>query len=123
MITKTLLGAGRLAMPPRRADALHPAARVPTALVGIALIVGGIILTSDFRGLITSNARRAIESMSGAERLLGRIQPWKTLVQRPIEDRVRQQVWVTRIIGATFAVAGVVMFLYGAFGIGHVTTN
>jgi hypothetical protein len=92
-------------------------------LVGIALIVGGIILTSDFRGLITSNARRAIESMAGAERLLGRIQPWKTLVQRPIEDRVRQQVWVTRIIGATFAVAGVVMFLYGAFGIGHVTTN
>lgn len=40
-----------------------------------------------------------------------------------MEDRVRQQVWVTRIAGAMFALAGVVVFLYGAFGIGNVTTN
>ena len=116
--------AGRLATPPPEgANALHPAARLPTALVGIALIVGGTILASNFRGFGTWNARRAIESMSGAEKLLRRIQPWKTLLQRPMEDRVRQQVWVTRIVGAAFAVAGVFMFLYGAFGIGHVTTN
>jgi hypothetical protein len=102
---------------------MHPAARLPTALLGGALIVGGIILASDFRGIGTWNARRAIESMSGAERLLRRIQPWKTLLQRPVDDRVRQQVWVTRIVGAVFAVAGVFMFLYGAFGIGHVLTN
>jgi hypothetical protein len=102
---------------------MHPAARLPTALLGSALFVGGIILASNFRGVGTWNAKRAIESMSGAEGLLRRIQPWKTLLRRPVEDRVRQQVWVTRIVGAGFAVAGVVMFLYGAFGIGHVLTN
>jgi hypothetical protein len=102
---------------------LHSAARLPTALVGIALIVGGLVLASNFRGFGTWHARRSIESMSGPERLLRRIQPWKTLLQRPMEDRVSHQVWVVRIIGAAFAVAGVFMFLYGAFGIGHVTTN
>jgi hypothetical protein len=40
-----------------------------------------------------------------------------------MEGRVRQQVWVLRIIGAAFAIAGVFLFLYGVFGIGHVTTN
>ncbi len=102
---------------------MHPAARLPAALVGIALIAGGLVLACNFRGFGTWHARRSIELMSGAERLLRRIQPWKTLLQRPMEDRVRQQVWVTRIAGAMFARAGVVVFLYGAFGIGNVTTN
>jgi hypothetical protein len=102
---------------------VHPASRLPTALLGIALIVGGAILASNFRGLGTWNAKRAIESMSWAERPLRRIQPWKALLQRPMADRVRQQVWVTRIVGAAFAATGVILFLYGAFGIGHVLTN
>jgi hypothetical protein len=102
---------------------MHPAPRLPTALLGIALIVGGTALAINFRGFNTSQARYAIESMSWAEGPLRRIWPWKTLLQRPLEDRVRRQVLVTRIVGAGFAVIGVFLFLYGAFGIGHVLTN
>jgi hypothetical protein len=102
---------------------MHPASRLPTALLGLALVVGGTALAINFRSFNTWNARRAIESMSWAEGHLRRIQPWKTLLQRPLEERVRLQAWVTRIVGAGFAVAGVLLFLYGAFGIGHVTTN
>ena len=100
---------------------MHPAPRLSTAIVGIAFIVGGTVLATNVLGFSACNARRAIESMSQSP--LRRIQPWKTLSQRPMEDRVRQQTWVTRIVGALFAVGGLLMFLYGAFGIGHVTTN
>jgi hypothetical protein len=102
---------------------VHPAPRLPTALLGIVLIVGGAALATNFRGLSTWHAKRAIGSMSWTERSLRRIQPWKTLLQRPLEDRVRQQLGLTRVIGAAFAVAGVFLFIYGAFGIGHVLTN
>jgi len=33
------------------------------------------------------------------------------------------RVWVTRIVGTGFAVCGVLLFLYDAFGIGRVLTN
>jgi hypothetical protein len=102
---------------------MHPAPRLSTALLGIVLIVGGTALATNFRGLSTRHAKRAIGSVSWADRPLRRIQPWKTLLQRPMEDRVRQQVSVIRVVGASFAVAGVFLFMYGAFGIGHVLTN
>lgn len=102
---------------------MHAAPRLSTALVGIALIVGGTVLATDFRGFSTWHAKRSIDSVSWAERPLRHIQPWKILLQRPMEDRVRRQVWVTRVIGAVFALCGVPMFLYGAFGIGHILTN
>jgi hypothetical protein len=62
---------------------MRPASRLPTALLGIALIVGGTALAISFRGFNTENARRSIGSMSWAEGLLRRIQPWKTLLQEP----------------------------------------
>ncbi len=100
---------------------MHPASRLPTALLGVALILGGTALAINFRGFSAENAKRSIESMSGS--VIRRIQPWKTLSQQPLEERVKLQTWVTRIVGAAFAVAGLILFLYGAFGIGHVTTN
>jgi hypothetical protein len=39
---------------------MHPASRLPTALLGLALIVGGTALAINFRGFNTWNARRAI---------------------------------------------------------------
>jgi hypothetical protein len=102
---------------------MHPAPRLSTALLGFVLVVGGTVLATNFRGFSTWHAKRAIGSVSRAERLLRRIQPWKYLLQQPPEDRVSRQVWVTRIIGAAFTLTGVVLFLYGAFGLGQVLTN
>lgn len=74
-----------------------------------------------FRGLAAWNARRAIESGTWTEWLLGRVPPWKSLLREPLEDRVRVQVIAT-VIGLALAVAGVV-FLLAAFGVGHVYKN
>ena len=102
---------------------MHPAARFPAALLGVALLIGGAVLAINFRGFSTWHARRSIQSVSWAEGLLRRIQPWKAVSQQPMEGRVRQQVWVLRIVGAAFAIAGVLLFLYGIFGVSRVTTN
>jgi hypothetical protein len=102
---------------------VHAASRLPTALLGVALLIGGAVLAVNFGGLSTWHARRSIQSVSWAEGLLRRIQPWKAVSQQPMEGRVRQQVWVLRIVGAAFAIAGVLLFLYGIFGVSRVTTN
>ena len=102
---------------------MHSAPRLSTALLGVALIVGGIVLAADLRGFSTWHAKRSIDSMSWAERPLRRIQPWKTLLQRPTEHRVRREALLIRVIGAIFALFGVPLLLYGAFGIGHILTN
>lgn len=102
---------------------MHAAPRLPTALFGVALIVGGIVLAIDFHGFSTWHARRSVDSVSWAERPLRRIQPWKTLLQRPKEDRVRRQALLVRVTGAIFALCGVPLILYGAFGIGRILTN
>lgn len=102
---------------------MHDAPRLSTALFGAALIIGGIVLATDFRGFSTWHARRSIDSVSWADRPLRRIQPWKTLLQRPIEDRIRRQALLVRVIGAIFALCGVPLLLYGAFGIGHIMRN
>jgi hypothetical protein len=102
---------------------MHPAPRLSTALIGIALIVGGTALTTNFRGISSWHAKRAIESVSWLERPLRHIPPWKGLLRRSPDDRIRRQVLVTRIVGAAFALAGLALFLYGTFGIGHVMTN
>jgi hypothetical protein len=102
---------------------MHSASRLPTALLGAALLIGGTALAINFRGFSTWHARLSLRSVSWSERLLRRIQPWKAISQQSMEHRVRIQGWVLRIIGLAFAIVGVVFPLYGVFGIGHVTTN
>ena len=102
---------------------MHAAPRLTTALVGVALIIGGIVLATDFRGFSTWHAGRSIASVSWAERPLRRIQPWKTLLQQPVEDRIRRSALLVRLIGVIFALCGVPLLLYGVFGIGHILTN
>jgi hypothetical protein len=102
---------------------MHAAPRLSTALIGVALVVGGIVLATDLRGFSTWYATRSIGSVSWAERPLRRIQPWKALLQRPLEERVRRQALLVRVIGAIFALCGVPLLIYGAFGVGHILTN
>jgi hypothetical protein len=103
---------------------VHEAPRGQDLLIGIALLVIGGLLAANFRGfrgLAAWNARRAIESATWTERLLGRVPPEKSLPRQPLEDRARTQVIAT-VIGLALAAAGVV-FLLAAFGVGHVYTN
>jgi hypothetical protein len=82
-----------------------------------------MVMATDFRGFSRWHARRSVASVSWAERPLRRIQPWKTLLQRPTEDRIGRQALLVRVTGAIFALCGVPLLLYGAFGIGHILTN
>jgi hypothetical protein len=96
---------------------MHEAPRGQVLLVGIALLLIGSLMASNFRAFSTWHARRAIGSVRWAEPLLRRIPPWKSLLQQSLEDRVTRQVILTRIIGLVFAACGV-LFLLAAFGIG-----
>ena len=102
---------------------MHEAPRGQVLLIGIALLLIGGLLASNFRGLATWNARRAIESMTWTESLLRRVPPWKSMLRQPLEDRARRQAIVAGVVGLAFAAGGVV-FLLAAFGVGDpVYTN
>ena len=100
---------------------MHEAPRGQVLLIGVALVLAGGFSAAGFRGLAAWNARRAVESATWTQWLLGRVPPWKSLLRPPLEDRVRVQVIAT-VIGLALAVAGVV-FLLAAFGVGHVYKN
>ena len=80
-------------------------------LLGVALIAGGGALAIDLRGVSTWHSKKLIESLAWLEVLLRRIPPWKSLLRRPLENRVRNQVMLTRFIGASFAAVGMIMLL------------
>ena len=103
---------------------MREAPRYQDLLIGIALLLIGGFLAANFRGfrgLAAWNTRRAIESATWTESLLGRVPPGKSLPRQPLADRTRTQVIAT-VIGLVLAAAGIV-FLLGAFGVGHVYTN
>jgi hypothetical protein len=102
---------------------MREASRDQVLLIAIALLVFGGLLASNFRGISSWHARRAIGSMAGAEPLLRRIWPWKSLLGEGLEDRVALQVVVIRIVGLMFAGCGLV-FLLSYFGVlGPVYSN
>ena len=89
---------------------MQVAPRGQDLLIGIALLVIGGLLAANFRGfrgLAAWNARRANESATWTERLLGRVPAWKSLPRQPLDDRTRMQVIAT-LIGLALAAAGVV---------------
>jgi hypothetical protein len=85
--------------------------RLVMALVGLALVAGGLALAANFRGISTWHARSSIKSVGWLEGPLSRVPPWKSALKRPLEQRVAQQVRLTRVIGAVFAVGGVMMLV------------
>jgi hypothetical protein len=85
--------------------------RLLMGLLGVALIAGGGALAIDLRGVSTWHSKKLIESLAWLEVLLRRIPPWKSLLRRPLENRVRNQVMLTRFIGASFAAVGMIMLL------------
>jgi hypothetical protein len=77
------------------------ALRLLLALLGRALIAGGIALAINLRGVSTWHAKKSIESLAWMEAPRRRIPPWKSLLRRPLEDRVRNQVMLTRFISSS----------------------
>jgi hypothetical protein len=103
---------------------MHEAPRYQDLVIGIGLLLVGGFLAANLRGfrrLAAWNARRAVESATWTQRLLGRVPPEKSLPRQPLEDRDRTQVIAT-FIGLALAAAGI-GFLLGAFGVTHVYTN
>jgi hypothetical protein len=87
-------------------------ARLLAAVFGLALIVVGLALTANFRGVTQWHVRKSFASMAWLER----IPPWSWLPRKPLEKRVAVQVMVERGIGATFTCAGILMLIVSAFG-------
>lgn len=102
---------------------MHEAPRGQVLLVGIAFLLIGGLLASNFRGFTTWHARRAIGSVRPAEPLLRRIPPWKSLLGQSLEARVTRQVNLTRVIGLVFMAAGVLLLLAALGILGPVYTN
>jgi hypothetical protein len=96
--------------------------RIIMAIVGAGLAVGGVALAANFKGSATWHARRSVESVRWLEKLLRNIPPWKQTLSQPLEDRIGRQAALTRILGAAFACAGVLLFI-AAFIATNITTS
>jgi hypothetical protein len=88
--------------------------RLAMAAVGALLLVGGLALAVNFRGVSTWHARRSIDSVRWLERPLRQIPPWKGVLGQPMERRLAHQVALLRFIGGTFAAVGVVLLISAA---------
>ncbi len=89
----------------------QPEPRLLMALVGLALLAGGLAYAANFRGFTAWHVRKSFESVRWLEAPLSRIPPWSFLLKRPLEERIAQQLRLARVIGAVFAAAGVMMLI------------
>jgi hypothetical protein len=96
--------------------------RIIMAIVGAGLAVGGLALAANYKGSATWHARRSLDSVRWLEKPLRNIPPWKQTLSQPLQDRLARQAALTRIIGAAFACAGVVLFI-AAFLATNITTS
>jgi hypothetical protein len=96
--------------------------RIIMAVVGAGLAVGGLALAADYKGSATWHARRSVDSVRWLEKPLRNIPPWKRILSEPLQDRVARQAALTRIIGAVFASAGVLLII-AAFLATNITTS
>lgn len=90
-------------------DQLGP--RLIMALVGLALVAGGLAYTANFRGFTAWHTRKALESVRWLEGPLNHVPPWSFLLKRPLEQRIAQQLRLARVIGVAFAAVGVIMLV------------
>lgn len=96
--------------------------RIVMAVVGAAVIAGGLALAVNFKGCAAWHARRSVESVRWLEGPLRNVPPWKSLLSRPVEERIARQAALTRVIGAAFACVGLVLFI-SALAATNVTTS
>jgi hypothetical protein len=87
------------------------------ALVGLLLVAGGSALAMDFRGSSTWVAKRS----AATERTVRKIPPWKWLLRSPEEDLIMKHTFRTRLDGALFVVAGLLLVALALFG--HSTSH
>jgi hypothetical protein len=87
----------------------HLGSRIFTAVLGLALLAGGLIVAADFRGATRRGTAKIYESWEW----VGDVPPLLWVPQRgrdPVK-MARQFAWLGRIIGAALAIAGLVLIL------------
>lgn len=89
--------------------------RLILALAGMALLLGGLALAVNFRGVTTRWAQRTVESATPwLQGPLGSVPPWRSLRKRSVEQRVAQQVIRMRVLGVLYAGGGVMVLVASA---------
>lgn len=80
---------------------------------GLLLSGMGFAMARDFRGVTEWHVRKTFQIMRPVEVPLRRVPPWKQMLKKPLEERIRRQVKLERAIGVAFAAAGGLMIVGG----------
>ena len=92
--------------------------RLVMALTSLILVAGGLAIAANFRGFTEWHVRKSFGSVQWLEGPLSRIPPWKPLLRLPREERIARQVRRERVMGAIFALMGVVLLVASVFARG-----
>lgn len=81
--------------------------------VGAAFAALGLIVATDFRGFTRWHVRATFFLMGRGGDPLPPLPPLRQLLRGPTWDPRAGQVWLERVIGAVFAVAGIALLVSG----------
>ncbi|WP_234359020.1 hypothetical protein [Plantactinospora sp. BC1] len=81
--------------------------------MSLVVILIGVALGTNFRGVTEWHVRRSISTAS----VLRRIPPWLWLPDVSQEERLARFVLLERVLGITFAVVGVMILIAVGYGI------
>ncbi|MCX4389389.1 hypothetical protein OG777_21005 [Micromonospora peucetia] len=73
----------------------------------------GVALATNYRGVTEWHVRRSMSTAS----VLGRVPPWRWLPDVPHEERLARFILLERVIGAAFAVLGVMILIAVGYSI------
>ncbi|MEV4758736.1 hypothetical protein AB0J86_27040 [Micromonospora sp. NPDC049559] len=82
-------------------------------VTSLALSLAGVCLATNFRGVTEWHVRRSTSNAS----VLRRVPPWRRLPDDPHERRLARFVLLERLVGAAFAVTGVLILVGVGYGI------
>ncbi|SCL62652.1 hypothetical protein [Micromonospora peucetia] len=82
-------------------------------IIGPVVSLIGVALATNYRGVTEWHVRRSMATAS----VLGRVPPWRWLPDVPHEERLARFILLERVIGAAFAVLGVMILIAVGYSI------
>jgi len=89
--------------------------RIELAGIGVAVILLGLSLATNFKGVAAFCAgRRDDRPLTRTEGILSHVQPWKATLQLPAQERNEQMLAIWRGFGLIWVAAGAGLILVAA---------